>query len=267
MSRPRGGYIGFDRTVTESAASGVWTLAEVERQRRIGTWPTSAATDQDFFAVALLLHMDGSNGSTTFTDSSGSPKTVTRQGGGQISTTQSKFGGSSGSFDGTGDYLTASGAGLAVGSGNFTIEGWFYFNSLQSGIRTLWAHRSSNDGIGGALLTHVSGDVRLYISNSTGTGWQVLDFDPNLTVSTSTWHHIAMVRDGNTIRTFVDGAAGTLTTVSAGAIGTSGNMSIMAGAADGTQEVDGYCDEFRLTVGVARYTAGFTAPTAAFPDS
>jgi hypothetical protein len=211
--------------------------------------------------------MDGSNASTTFTDSSGSPKTVTRQGGGQISTTQSKFGGSSGSFDGTGDYLRASGAGLAVGSGNFTIEGWFYFNSLQSGIRTLWAHRSSNVGIGGALLTHIAGDVRLYISNSTGTDWQVLDFDPNLTVSTSTWHHIAMVRDGNTIRTFVDGSAGTTTTVSAGAIGTSGDVSIMAGAADGTQEVDGYCDEFRLTVGVARYTAGFTPPTAAFPDS
>jgi hypothetical protein len=266
MSRPRGGYIGFDRTVTASAASGMWTLAEVERQRRIGTWPTSAATDPDFSSVALLLHMDGSNGSTTFTDSSGSPKTVTRQGGGQISTTQSKFGGSSGSFDGTGDYLTASGAGLAVGSGNFTIEGWFYFNSLQSGIRTLWAHRSSNTGIGGALLTHVGGDVRLYISDSFGTSWQVLDFDPNLTVSTSTWHHIALVRDGNTIRTFVDGTAGTTTTVSAGTISTSGAMSIMAGAADGSQEVDGYCDDFRVTIGVARYTAGFTPPTAAFPD-
>lgn len=225
----------------------------------------SQATDPNFASVQLLLHMNGTNGSTTFTDSSGTPKTVTAAGGAQISTTQSKFGGASGSFDGTGDYLTAAGAGLAVGSGNFTIEGWFYFNSLQTGIRTLWAHRSTNATIGGALVTHSSGALSLYIAES-AFDWQVLGFSPSLTVSATTWHHIALVRDGNTIRTFLDGAAGTTTTFT-GSVHTSGDFSLMAGAQDGTQEVDGYCDEFRLTVGVARYTSAFTPPTAAFPDA
>lgn len=226
---------------------------------------SSEATDPNFASVQLLLHMNGSNGSTTFTDASGSPKTVTAAGNAQISTTQSKFGGASGSFDGSGDYLTATGASLEVGSGNFTIEGWFYFNSLQTGIRTLWAHRSSNTGIGGPLLTHSSGAIALYIAQSAGS-WQVLGFSPGLTVSATTWHHIALVRDGNTIRTFLDGAAGTTTTFT-GSVHTSGDFSLMAGAQDGTQEVDGYCDEFRLTVGVARYTSAFTPPTAAFPDA
>ena len=209
--------------------------------------------------------MNGTNASTTFTDSSGTPKTVTAAGGAQISTTQSKFGGASGSFDGTGDYLTATGAGLAVGSGNFTIEGWFYFNSLQTGFRTLWAHRSTEETIGGAALTHSAGAIALYIAGS-AFSWQVSGFSPGLTVSTSTWHHIALVRDGNTIRTFLDGAAGTTTTFT-GSVHTSGDFSLMAGAQAGTQEVNGYCDEFRLTVGVARYTSGFTPPTAPFPDS
>jgi len=44
--------------------------------------------------------------STTFTDSSLSPKTITRYGNAQIDTAQSVFGGAAGLFDGSGDYLT-----------------------------------------------------------------------------------------------------------------------------------------------------------------
>jgi hypothetical protein len=63
-------------------------------------------TDPYFSNVSLLLHGDGANGSTTIVDSSPSPKTVTAVGNAQISTAQSKFGGSSLAFDGSGDYLT-----------------------------------------------------------------------------------------------------------------------------------------------------------------
>ena len=59
--------------------------------------------DPDFANVSLLLHGDGTNGSTTIVDSSSSSKTVTAVGDAQISTAQSKFGGSSIYFDGTGD--------------------------------------------------------------------------------------------------------------------------------------------------------------------
>lgn len=265
MARVPGGYLGTrPASPSTSSAVGVWSLGDHYWYKRNGTWP-SPSVDPSFANVQLLLHMNGTNGSTTFTDSSGTPKTVTAAGGAQISTTQSKFGGASGSFDGTGDYLTATGAGLAVGSGNFTIEGWFYFNSLQTGIRTLWAHRSTNTTIGGALLTHSSGALSLYIAQSS-ISWQVLGFSTGLTVSTATWHHIALVRDGNTIRTFLDGAAGSTTTFT-GAVHTSGDFSLMAGAQDGTQEVDGYCDDFRLTTVDARYTAAFDPPTAPFPDA
>ena len=264
MGRLPGGYIGIGpASPTTNSAVGIWPLHLQYYYKRNGLWPF--AGDQYFADVSLLMHMNGTNASTTFTDSSSNAFTATAYGNAQISTAESKFGNASGKFDGSGDYLTATGASLEVGSGNFTIEGWFYFNSLQTGIRTLWAHRSSNGGIGGPLLTHSSGAIALYIAQS-AVSWQVSGFSPSLTVSATTWHHIALVRDGDTIRTFLDGAAGTTTTFT-GSVHTSGDFSLMAGAQDGTQEVDGYCDEFRLTVGVARYTSAFTPPTAAFPDA
>ena len=65
------------------------------------------AGDPFFFSnVSLLLHGDGTNGSTLIKDSSPRMNTVTAVGNAQISTAQSKFGGSSIAFDGTGDSLT-----------------------------------------------------------------------------------------------------------------------------------------------------------------
>lgn len=68
--------------------------------------PVALPTDPDFASVALLLHMDGANGSASFTDSSGNAHAVTANGGAQISTAQSKFGGSSADFDAVDSYLS-----------------------------------------------------------------------------------------------------------------------------------------------------------------
>jgi hypothetical protein len=83
---------------------------------------------------ALLLHMDGSNGSTTFTDSSSNALTVTANGNAQISTAQSKFGGASAAFDGDGDFLSiASNVAFAFGAAAFTIECWAYQSATPNG--------------------------------------------------------------------------------------------------------------------------------------
>lgn len=265
MSRPLGGYTGFTPTPTSSVASGIWTVRDAERYKKSGAWPIPSPSDPLFSNVQLLLHMDGSNGSTIFTDSSSTPKTVTRNGTPIISTAGYYFGGASGVFGGSSDYLTVADSNMAVGSGDFTIECFIYLISLQSGIRTLWAHRSSGDAVGGASLTHTNGSIRLYIAGY-NPYWEVLDFSPGLTFLLNTWHHVALVRDGNTIRTFLDGQAGSTTSVSTGAISTSDSFSIMAGSAVGGQEVNGYLDEFRLTK-AARYQSSFDPPTAPFPNS
>jgi hypothetical protein len=56
--------------------------------------PVDPNTDPNFANVSLLLYGNGINGSTSITDNSPSPKTVTAVGNAQISTAkQSKFGG------------------------------------------------------------------------------------------------------------------------------------------------------------------------------
>jgi len=268
MTRPRGGYIGHNAapaaSAYNSAASGVWTLREAESLKRAGTWPIGSIPSDPYFAdITLLLRMNGANGSTTFTDLSGTPKAVVAVGNAQVSTAQSKWYGSSGLFDGGGDRLTISDAAMAVGSGNFTIEAWVYHLSLPGGINTLWSHRPNTSSIGGALLTHTNGGLALYIANSTASSWQVLNFGVGLTLTANEWQHIALVRDGNTIRTFVNGTAGSTTTVATGAIGTDGAFVVMSGAASGGQDINGYMQDFRLTK-LARYTSAFSAPAGPF---
>jgi hypothetical protein len=87
--------------------------------------------DPQFGSVSLLLHGDGANGSTTITDSSRLTNTVTAVGDAQISTAQSKFGGASIAFDGSGDYLTiSSSSALSIGSGDYTVEFWIRWTAL-----------------------------------------------------------------------------------------------------------------------------------------
>jgi len=64
---------------------------------------TGDTSDQYYSDVSLLLHMNGTDGSTTFTDSSSGNRTVTGNGNAAISTDQFKFGGSSYEGDGSGD--------------------------------------------------------------------------------------------------------------------------------------------------------------------
>src|SRR5437762_10635795 len=70
-------------------------------------------------STVLLLHMDGSS----FTDSSGTGKTVSTIGDAAPSTAQSVFGGSSAAFDNANDAITLAGSpDFNFGTGDFTID-------------------------------------------------------------------------------------------------------------------------------------------------
>ena len=73
------------------------------------------------------MHFNGTNGSTTMTDSSKNNLTVTSNNGTAITTAQSKFGGASALFDGTNDYVTTpNNSVFDFGTNDFTIEFWAY---------------------------------------------------------------------------------------------------------------------------------------------
>ena len=97
----------------------------------VGTNWIQQNQNQDPFAnnVVLFLKGNGANGSTNIIDSSPNPKTISVFGDTQISTAQSKYGGSSIVFDGVGDYLEVTPlTAFNFGTGDFTIESWIRLN-------------------------------------------------------------------------------------------------------------------------------------------
>ena len=178
----------------------------------------------------------------------------------QISTAQSKFGGGSMYFDGTGDYLLTNAPTkdlFAFGTGDFTIEFWVRYANT-TGIQVLYDGRPS--GTQGAYPTIYSDSGTIYYYANTGnriTG---------STLSSGTWYHIAVSRSGTATKMFVDGTqVGSTYTDSTNYLGVDNRPSVGDGFSFGTYPFNGYIDDLRVTKGIARYTANFTPPTKAFP--
>ena len=224
--------------------------------------------------VELLLLANSTNGSTTFTDSSSNTRTATINGNTQISTVQSKFGGSSIVFDGNSDYLSyAYDAALCdwAGSSAFTIEAWVYASTSWTG----WARSGTPnvpslcgvmDPTSSSAIWSFGPDQNGYLTfiyfSDTRRG-----FSGTTAMTTGEWHHIAMTYDGTLMRLFVDGVLDGSSTVNGGTPndGSGFSYGLTIGQYRDTC-INGYVDDLRITQGTARYTATFTAPTAELPS-
>jgi hypothetical protein len=187
---------------------------------------------------------------------------VTTVGTAQVSTAQSKFGGSSMLFNGTTDYLTAINTpDLQLGTGNFTIEGWVYLTT-GSTARGYISKGPSAATTGWELLFTAANFLRFEWATSFIVG--------ATTIPTNTWTHVAVVRSGSATGNVKAYVNGTLYATSAVAVTDNFNQTeplrIGINRAS-TQFFPGYTDDIRITKGIARYTANFTPPMAAFPVS
>lgn len=220
------------------------------------------AGDANFDNVALLLHMDGANGSTTFTDNSPTPKTVTALSSAAISTAQSKFGGASLGL--TGGFLSVeNSAGLDTSTGDFTIEFWLRPTSLDatailfnkaSGTSAGYPYQAYVSAAGGVVFRSYDLPEVLRFSIATAGGL----------VAVGAWTHLAFVRFGSTFTVYVNGVASGSASYS-GALPVNAFPMSIGAYSTGPFPLYGHIDEFRFTKGVARYTANFTPPTEAFP--
>lgn len=213
--------------------------------------------DPNFANVSALLHMDGPDGSTVFADVKG--KTWTRSGDAQIDTAQSKFGGASGLFDGTGDLVSSTNTAVINLAVDFTVEMWVRQTSNGTSLRC-FTHFYNSGGTNNGL--------NIYRNATSG----VLQVDNGLTGTTAgtevialnTWTHIAVTRASGTIRGFVNGVQAL--SHAAQSYPATINLSSIGMFKGGLFPYEGHIDDWRVTNGVARYTSGFTAPTAAFPN-
>jgi hypothetical protein len=169
----------------------------------------------------------------------------------QVSTAQSKFGGSSLAFDGTGDYLTS--RSTAIGTSGYTVEYWIYPTSS-----------ATLQGIFVTSLSAVTGNLRtgiylgkLYVDIYDGTG----SINAGSSIALNTWTHVAITKEGSTYRSFLNGNLNTTWTDSTNITGTDWTIGRLQ--SDG-YDYTGYIQDLRITRGIARYVQPFTPPTQAF---
>ncbi len=211
----------------------------------------------DGFTV-LMLHMGGTDESTSFLDSSASAHVVTAQDNSQIDTAEFKFEGASALFDAVNDRLDIPDSpDFDFGSGEFTIDFWAKFNALGStshmcsqwegGNNKSFSIRKINSDVFDMEYRTIGG------SNFTSTS--------SFTLSDTDWHHYTIVRDGNTLRFFVDGIAEGTDDWTGVTLNNASRVLHVSSFSDGSQAMDGWIDELRISKGIARWTSNFSVPT------
>ena len=214
----------------------------------------AAESDTYWSSVKLLMHGDGANGGTTFTDSSGI-NTFTTSGSPITSTGQVKFGTASLYFNGS-SYITPSSM-PAFGTGDYTIECWIMITSTPGTWRGIIGNLSGANDIQYEFVVDSAQKLHFGTNNIAG-GISASALSANI------WYHAAAVRSSGVSTMYLNGVGGT-------GVAFTANLSSTTAPRIGSIPVEtsiaGYIDDLRVTVGVARYTANFTPPTAAFPNN
>ena len=188
----------------------------------------------------------------------------------QLNTSIKKFGTASAKFDESGDYLVVRNP-IFLGGGDFTIEGFVYFNSSPTDGQGLFVYDSAvmgnRAGYGPALGTYANAPYQgkwhsYYGTQATpGTGTQG---NSEATPSATTWIHFAYVRTSGVIKIFIGGSQ------IGSDIAWTGNyiandVLTIAGYYSTSYLLNGYIDSYRVTL-KARYTSNFTPPSEEFPN-
>ena len=213
-------------------------------------------------ASVSLLHFDGANNGTVFTDVYGTNTWSIGAGSPVTETAQFKFG--TAGFAAGGGFIHTTGAPFVLGSSDFTIEVQVFLTSVST-FYGIYAKRAQSTIAVSASLnvdTGSSGRIHAGVSNTTvGSAWTVDLFSG--TISLNTWHHVALTRFGTTFTLWLDGVSQQTGTL-AGALSDDGTTPLIGALSnDNVIPFVGNLDEFRYSL-VARYTSNFTPPVAAF---
>lgn len=221
-------------------------------------FPGGCTGDPYYADVQLLLHGQGANNSTVFTDSSSYARTVSIGAGTpKISTTQSKFDGASIRGGSHPTQLNVTLSGITADEA-WTLELWYYrtastdYQAFLEVDETYVMLRTPNNS-GNFELGFFKTWMRTYTT---------------AVVPLNTWTHLACCVEKTSptnwrVRLFVNGTLEITYNTSDSLALSTGSPTLRIGRSNssGFAAFDGYIDEYRLTVGVARYSSSFTPPT------
>ena len=174
-------------------------------------------------------------------------------------------------FNGTTDYLRFNTSNLfSIYQGSNTVEMWVYPTSISSGgsnsarYGTLFTQQALGSSIQFGLGFNSSGQLVYTYWNGSAT----VQITSTETISINNWSHVGFTYTSSGIALFVNGVYKSATALT-GTPGTSTSEGLFIGL-EGRNTgsylyYQGYIQDFRFTKGVARYTANYPLPTAAFP--
>ena len=157
-------------------------------------------------------------------------------------------------------------AAYSLGSGNFAIESWVRLKSLTETVQVFWSHYLNTGNQRGWYVARDSQRLRVvFYTDGVTVGLQMLfDFDWQI----NTWYHVAVTRQGTLWRVFIDGvligtASASITVHNSTEVLRLGKRRSAAGS---DVPLNGFIDDFRLTVGQSVYVEEFDPPNAALAD-
>lgn len=184
----------------------------------------------------------------------------------KISTIQSKYGGSSMRFDGSGDYLfipTADANPLSKFlTENFTVECWAYLTTTGTSQTIICAVNNWAAGANYNIRVVTGNFLSVQIGNS------ITLINGTVAFPLNQWNHIALVRDSATSTKFYLNGSNVASTATNWTADEDCPVTIGAFNTNGSSIGEywtGYIDDLRITKGIARYTTTFTPPALSFP--
>ena len=198
------------------------------------------------------------NGNLTGLETAGERggKIITKYGTPTTDTTVKKFGASSLELNGTTDYLSVAGNNdFGFGTGDFTVEGWFYITNVGVTNNLFDFRAGAATDVAPVLYIDSSAQLKYYSYNA-------IRID-GPTIVANAWYHIAVSRASGTTRLFVNGASQGTPWVAATDYDIAKPL-VIGATWNGADFAVGRFDEFRVTKGLARYATNFVAPTSEF---
>jgi hypothetical protein len=183
-------------------------------------------------------------------------------------TTNSKFG--THALDcgaGAGYITTPDSVDFTLGTGSWTVDFWCNVQGGAGTPRQIFGQVNSTGSPGSIFGAILNTNVFQVVAFISGVAGPPLNVDGVSTVTTGVWHHYAGVRSGNNMLLFLDGVLqNTVAIVPAGQPVVDDNTLWGIGriGENVAPSWNGFIDEFRLSVGIARWTANFTPPTAPY---
>lgn len=231
----------------------------------------AAGGDPYFSNVVSLLHMEGANGSTTFTDQIGKSWAGTSSA--QITTAQFAAGAASLQLTNAGDRITtANSTDFDFGGGDFTIEANVRLSNLTgaSVFRGVISKRTTFSSNNSWCLGATQNNGGFFFEFSTSGTTNAATVSVSMALSINTWYGLAVSRVGTSLYVFVNGSLAQTYAIGSSVLATVSNSTIIG--TTGSSETGsfnawiGQIDEVRVTKGVGRYSATYT-PSIPYPNS